>query len=214
MSPSPNAAPFDPTKLPENPALPKDPAQRAFILKVAPLARKVQVLTGIPASVAIAQAIKESAWGKKPIPPDEYGPSYNYLGHKCSSSDRKTPLFVEWRPIRFVTTHEEIDGRLVQIQACFKGYTNELDGFLDWAYRFYRFAFFFGDDIIRKALAYRANWRAFLDNGALHNYATGSGYVASVKSLIEQYQLYRYDVPVKYWRLDSRIAQLLPVPKT
>jgi flagellum-specific peptidoglycan hydrolase FlgJ len=205
--------PFDPNVLPDNPALPNDPSQKAFILKIAPLTRKVQVLTGIPASVGIAQAIKESGWGERPIPGDRFGPSYNYLGHKCSSRDRETPLYVEWRPIQLVWTSEEISGQIVRVQACFKGYWSELDGFLDWAFRFYRFAYYFGDNTIKRALSYRRNWQAFLDNGALYNYATGNKYVLSVKEIIKNYQLYRYDVPVEHWRLHPVINQLLPAAK-
>lgn len=53
--------------------------QFAFIEKIAPLARTSQEKYGVPASVTIAQAILESAWGKSVLTCS----ANNYFGIKC-----------------------------------------------------------------------------------------------------------------------------------
>ncbi len=208
----PTPEPFDPKRLPSNPALPKGKKERDFILWMAPIARQVQVMTGIPASVCIAQASLESDWGSVPIPRDEKGPSHNYWGMKCSSYDRSTPFYVDWRKIRSPT--HEYDPKTKKYYRkvdCFKGYNSPLEGAVDWAFRFYRFGFYFGDQKIRSALSARRNWEAFLDRGALHNYATGPNYLPSIKKLIRSFKLYLYDVPPEHWDLLPEIAKIAPV---
>lgn len=166
--------PFDPNVHPNNPALPRDPSQRAFILKIAPLARQVQVLTGIPASVGIAQAIKESGWGESGLSKRYHNLHGAKTGDEdsndpnapCSKNLNPGPLDVPWQGVRMATQEERYFGSRryrVWVYACFRVYNSDYDSFLDWALRFYRFAL--KDAKIKQALAYRRNWEAFLNAG-------------------------------------------------
>lgn len=209
--------PFDPNVLPNNPALPRDPSQRAFILKIAPLARKVQVLTGIPASVGIAQAIHETGWGTSGMYRDLKNLYGFKTGGRCDGSDRSDgtkPLEVPWtsqyRPVNEPCPY-------------FRKYASEYDSILDWALRFYRCALYScpykgkPDLVVLHALSYRQNWLAFLNAGALHSYNPLPGdpesrqYTEKIINLIRSYQLYRYDVPVQYWKLREDVSKVVPV---
>jgi hypothetical protein len=209
-----NQKAFDPNVLPDNPALPNDPSQKAFILRIAPLTRKVQVLTGIPASVGIAQAIHETAWGTSGI----YRDLNNLFGFKagCDTSGKPRPRASsqEWLEVDWVAVFRPVN------EPCpyFRKYSSAYDSILDWALRFYRLVFKFkaDDGSIAKALANRKSWDLFLASGALWNYNSLPGdprsqkYTSMIVNLIRTYQLYRYDVPVNAWRLRPDVAALVP----
>lgn len=78
-----------------------------FIAAMLPGARQCRQATGVPVGVTLAQAACESAWGAK-------APGNNLFGIKADAS---------WRgPITEFLTHEELNGRWIEITGRFRAY--------------------------------------------------------------------------------------------
>ena len=77
---------------------------------------------GVPASVTIAQAILESAWGRSELA----ARANNYFGIKCSATTSPHQIGCVDRD-----TWEHIDGRDVTVTASFRRYASMTDSFLD-----------------------------------------------------------------------------------
>lgn len=93
-------------------------SQQAFIASIAPGAADTMKLTGIPASVTIAQAILETGWGKS-VPPG----SCNYFGIKATPG----------QPYVTVFTNEFVNGTAQRITQEFAKYDDPAEGFYDHA---------------------------------------------------------------------------------
>lgn len=92
-----------------------------YIAAVAPLAQRVSRSYHVPASVAIAQSVLESDWGRSLLTATDR----NYFGIKCLAGWRG-PIAVGCRTY---TTREK---RPVKIRAQFRVYASALDSFRDY----------------------------------------------------------------------------------
>lgn len=145
--------------------------QQKFIDKVAPHAKKAQQDHGILASLTIAQAILESAWGKSSI-------GNNIFGIKANSSWKgKTQL---------VDTKEYLNGKWVTVKAKFRDYDSIEDSIKDHTSLFTRLDRYAN---LRGELDFeRACYLVWKDG-----YATDPDYPAKLTSIIRQYKLYEFD---------------------
>lgn len=164
------------------------PAQ--LIAWLAPMARQAQRLTGIPASLAIAQALLESDGDLS----QGYAPSWlathahNLYGMTAGDGT----------PTRYW------DGQTVERNGrAWRKYRTYQQAVMDWALLFYRVGAY------APALAYRTQPLVFASI-IVPTYAPGSdgntGYLATVTALFNQYQLGQYDVPPDQWTLDTRLV--------
>jgi hypothetical protein len=154
------------------PAVPGTAGQRAFIEQIAPGAMATQQKYGVPASVTIAQAIDESGWGQSLLASQDH----NLFGIKGSG-----PAGSDLLP-----TQEFIGGQLVDSTAPFRVYYDigqsiEAHGKL-----------LARSDYFTNAMANRHQPNAFAQ--ALTGvYATDPSYGATLISLMQRYDLYRFD---------------------
>jgi flagellum-specific peptidoglycan hydrolase FlgJ len=154
---------------------PKPPAsspQRAFFDRILPYALETQAMTGIPASVTMAQAALESGWGK-------HAPGNNFFGIKG-----KGPA-----GIQKLSTREFINGRWQRTLANFRRYNNALESFLDHALVISE-----GKNL-KHAMQHTASARDFVHalQSGKYRYATDPQYEAKIMQLITRYGLERYD---------------------
>lgn len=143
-----------------------------FIAAMLPGARACQQDTGVPVGVTIAQAACESAWGKK-------APGNNLFGIKADSS---------WSgPTVDFLTHEEYNGRWVEITAKFRAYPGFPESLVDHG-RFLK-------DNPRYALCFqRKDAISFAKWVAAAGYATADNYATTLCSIINSHNLSQYDV--------------------
>ena len=145
---------------------------------------EAQRLTGIPASVTIAQAALESGWGA--FVPEG---SFNYFGVKRGSW--AGAYTVQW-------TREEHDGHSRVVRDSFRVYSSLREACIDHALVFYNGAY-------EPALAHRRQPMSFARLIA-PTYATDGRYGEKLVYLIERYQLHRFDLPLEAWRLDPGLV--------
>jgi hypothetical protein len=146
--------------------------QRAFINEVARGAMATQRRYGVPASVTIAQAIDESAWGQSVLATTDH----NLFGIKGTG-----PAGADVQP-----TQEFINGQLVNTTASFRIYHDVAQSIDAHARLLARSGDYAG------AMSQRHNPDAFA--AALTGvYATDPQYGAKLIRLMRQYDLYRYD---------------------
>ena len=146
--------------------------QRAFLKKILPYALYTQRLTGIPASVTLAQAALESGWGK-------HAPGNNFFGIKG-----KGPAGSQW-----LMTSEFRNGKNVRTRAEFRRYHDPLQSFLDHAKVISEGRY------LRHAMQHTQSAEAFVHalQSGKRRYATDPGYSEKIMSLIHRYQLEKYD---------------------
>lgn len=149
----------------------------AFIAGVAPMAQQGQRMFGVPASVAIAQAILESGWGESTL--SKYGQAY--FGVKCSS----TPSPYQDGCIN-MSTWEVFNGVSVTVVAPFRTYSKVSDSFLDHGH--------FLRNNSRYAPAFQTN-NADDFARAIHRagYATDPSYAQKIINIINANNLRRFD---------------------
>ncbi|MFO1462423.1 MAG: glucosaminidase domain-containing protein [bacterium] len=137
-----------------------------------PYALAAQRLTGVPASVSLAQAALESGWGK-------HAPGQNFFGIKGRGPAGTQRL----------STREFHRGRMVRTLANFRRYHDPLESFLDHA------RLLAEGPRLHHAMAYRHNAQAFvhaLQSGP-YRYATDPRYEAKLLAIIRTHRLDRYD---------------------
>jgi lysozyme len=147
-------------------------AQRAFIDSVAPGAIAARHRYGVPASVTIAQAIQESAWGRSSLAASYH----NLFGIKGSG-----PAGSAWLP-----TSEYAGGQWVTVDAAFRAYDNDAQSIADHAELLATSGYY------TQAMAVRSVPDAFA-NALTGVYATDPHYGAALISLMRLYDLYQYD---------------------
>jgi flagellum-specific peptidoglycan hydrolase FlgJ len=161
------------------PTAPGSAFQRAFIEQVAPGAIATQQKYGVPASVTIAQAIDESAWGQSILATHDHN-LFGIKGTGPAGSD-------------LLPTREFAGGQLVDTTAPFRiyhdmGQSIEAHGKL-----------LARSDYFTNAMANRHQPNAFA--AALTGvYATDPGYGTKLIQLMQQYNLYRFDVAARAHR--------------
>jgi len=146
--------------------------QQAFISLVAPGAVAAQQRSGVPASVTIAQAIEESAWGQSSLA----ARYHNLFGIKGTGPAGSIAL----------PTQEYENGSWVTIDAQFAVYHNDAESIADHAELLATGGYY------ARAMADRAHPDAFA-NDLTGVYATDPGYGANLIALMKLYNLYQYD---------------------
>jgi flagellum-specific peptidoglycan hydrolase FlgJ len=154
------------------PAVPATTAQQGFISAVAPGAMAAQARYGIPAAVTIAQAIDESGWGQSELAVRDH----NLFGIKGSG-----PAGTDAMP-----TQEFLNGGWETTTGYFRVYHNMAESIADHS------QLLATTPSYQRAMADRAVPDAFA-NDLTGVYATDPDYGSTLISLMQLYDLYRYD---------------------
>lgn len=94
----------------------KDMTPKEFVKQYFFEAFQSQIRTGVPVLVTLAQAALESGWGK-------YAKGNNFFGIKAGKS---------WQgETQVLKTKEEIEGKVIQIEAKFRKYETAEESFVD-----------------------------------------------------------------------------------
>jgi flagellum-specific peptidoglycan hydrolase FlgJ len=168
VSPSPSSASSSPKQY----ATPGTRNQQAFISLVAPGAVAAQQRYGVPASVTIAQAIEESAWGQSSLAADYH----NLFGIKGTGPAGSVTL----------PTQEYENRSRVTIDAQFAAYHNDSESIAGHAELLATSGYY------TRAMADRAYPDAFASD-LTGVYATDPDYGANLIALMRLYNLYQYD---------------------
>ena len=148
-----------------------------FIAILAPAAQACMQITRIPASIIIAQAALESAWGESRLTVA----ANNLFGIKADSA---------WHGSSYrIQTKEYVDGHPVLIEALFRSYP-------DWASSIADHATF----LLGPRYAEAFNTRNGIDFGyaiAAAGYATDPQYGQKLAEIIETHHLLAYDEPAQ-----------------
>lgn len=172
-TPSHKSAPYQRHAAPAA-ATPGTKAQQAFINQIASGAIAAQRRFGVPASVTIAQAIDESAWGTSQLAANDY----NLFGIKGSGPAGSVTL----------PTQEFENGQWVTVDAQFRVYHNVAESISDHAELLATSGYY------THAMADRAAPDAFA-NDLTGVYATDPEYGSNLIALMRLYNLYRFDSP-------------------
>jgi hypothetical protein len=154
-----------------------DVSQQAFLSMAAQAARGEQALTGVPASVTVAQAILESDWGRSELARD----ANNYFGMKAIGTLGNDG--VVWLP----TAEYDDAGELYQTVSAFRAYKSLADSLADH------------DRLLQTASRYAAAMqvtgdpRQFAESIAEAGYSTDPDYADKLVGLMDRYDLYRLD---------------------
>lgn len=144
---------------------------KAFLEKIGPAAVQAMKESGVLASLIIAQAALESAWGAS-------APGNMLFGVKAGTTWKgKTQL---------LTTHEVIKGHRVKVKALFRAYDSWLDSLRDHT------------RLLTTATRYRAvvgerDYKKACKAIQAAGYATDPKYADKLIGLIEKYQLQKWD---------------------
>ena len=172
VTPAPAASPSSASSSPKQYATPGTRNQQAFISLVAPGAVAAQQRYGVPASVTIAQAIEESAWGQSSLA----ARYHNLFGIKGTGPAGSVTL----------PTQEYENGSWVTIDAQFAVYRNDAESIAGHAELLATSGYY------ARAMADRAYPDAFA-NDLTGVYATDPDYGANLIALMKLYNLYQYD---------------------
>jgi hypothetical protein len=151
--------------------------QQAFLDTAAQAARDSAALTGVPASVTVAQAILESDWGRSQLAQS----ANNYFGIKALGS--LGPDGVVWMP----TAEYDDAGQLYQTVSPFRAYKSLTDSMTDH------------DLLLQTASRYAAAMKAAQDPKqfaallARAGYSTDPAYADKIIALMDRYNLYQLD---------------------
>jgi flagellum-specific peptidoglycan hydrolase FlgJ len=148
-------------------------AQQAFISEVARGAIAAQRDYGVPASVTIAQAIDESGWGQSGLAMRDH----NLFGIKGVGPAGSDPM----------PTSEYVNGQQVSLTASFRVYRSVAQSIDDHGRLLATSGYY------KKSMALRHNPNAFASS-LTGVYATDPTYGQQLISLMQQYDLYRYDL--------------------
>lgn len=154
-----------------------------FIKKIAPMAQHGERSQGVPASVSIAQAILESGWGESGLTKK----ANSYFGIKCFS--RVSPYQDGCHEVP--TTEYNPSGTSYRITARFRKYSSLERSVLDHGH------FLRNNSRYSNAFKYTNNPDRFAFEIHKAGYATDPGYTSLLISLMQRYNLYRYDVTPK-----------------
>lgn len=153
----------------------------AFIKSIAPLAQASQKKYGVPASVAMAQAILESGWGKSSL--TKKGNAF--FGIKCSSKSKYANGCMNMR------TREVYNGKEAYINDGFRTYPRVQNSFYDHG------LFLRSNSRYSKAFKYQKNPNQFIREVHKAGYATDPNYTKLIVSIMKSNNLYKYDKPAK-----------------
>lgn len=151
--------------------------QASFIRTAAEAAQESQRVTGIPASVTIAQAILESYWGSSKLSRE----NNNYFGIKAR--ERPGSAGVVWYNV-----WEVENGVSVVQNEPFRAYKSAADSFVDHGY------FFLQNGRYARALAAKDDPQQFAREINAAGYATDPSYAPKLIGLMDRFNLYAYDL--------------------
>jgi hypothetical protein len=151
--------------------------QMAFLNTAALAARQGQALTGVPASVTVAQAILESDWGRSTLAQD----ANNYFGMKVLGTLGNDGLV--WMP----TSEYDAAGQLYQTTSAFRAYKSLADSMADHDRLL--------GTVSRYATAMQSadDPRQFAVLIAQAGYSTDPAYADKLVALMDRYNLYQLD---------------------
>ena len=143
-----------------------------FFRRLLPYALYTQRLTGVPASVTLAQAALESGWGK-------HAPGNNFFGIKGSGPAGAQVLH----------TREFRHGRWVTLRLKFRRYHDPLECFLDHA------RIIAEGRYLKQAMQHTESARAFVQalQSGRYKYASDPRYATKILDLIRRYHLEGFD---------------------
>lgn len=149
--------------------------EKAYIERFAPLAIKEMRRVGVPASITLAQAVVESNAGQSRLAIK----SNNHFGIKCKSY--WTGLTVQYKDDDFDTK-----GRL--LESCFRAYGDIESSFKDHS------DFLKGSDKYADLFALdKSDYKGWAVGLMSSGYATDKTYALKLITVIEDFQLYRFD---------------------
>ncbi len=148
------------------------PNPKIFIQNLAPFAIYTQQMTGIPASVTLAQAALESGWGK-------HAPGNNFFGIKGKGPAGSQSL----------RTTEVQQGEKIRIHDLFRKYHDPFESFLDHAKVIAQGRY------LKHAMEHTGSAEAFVTalQSKKTKYATDPNYVQKIMSIVHKYDLEKYD---------------------
>jgi flagellar protein FlgJ len=152
-------------------------SQEAFIFQVAVGAQESQRTTGVPSSVAIAQAILESSWGRSFLARE----ANNLFGVKALT--KEGPAGVVW-----IDAWEVQDGQDINVPQPFRKYHTVAESIVDHG------LFFIENRRYASALAAKDDGMEFARRIAAAGYATDPDYAPKLMALMDRYDLYQWDV--------------------
>ncbi len=172
-------------------------APETFIATIGPLAQSVAAQEDLYASVMIAQAILESGWGSSAL---SQAPYHNLFGIKGNYQGQSVQM----------QTQEFFNGQWVTIYDHFRAYPSYTESLMDNARVLKTTSFSPG--VYFYSGAWRSNTTSYRDATAwlTGRYATDPGYAGKLNSLIETYQLTRFDAPANH----PTIPETPEVPNT
>jgi Mannosyl-glycoprotein endo-beta-N-acetylglucosaminidase len=151
--------------------------QQAFLEMAGKAARASAALTGVPASVTVAQAILESDWGRSQLAQS----ANNYFGVKAMGT--LGPDGVVWLP----TAEYDSSGQPYQTVSAFRAYKSLTESMTDH------------DLLLQMSSRYAAamqvarNPKQFAAQLAQAGYATDPAYADKLVALMDRYNLYQLD---------------------
>jgi LysM repeat protein len=148
-----------------------------FIAAAVPPAQDSQRATGVPASVTIAQAILESNWGDSLLARE----ANNFFGIKAYGAAANQNVY-------WMAAWEVVHGKNVESFEPFRAYATPEASFADHG------LFFRQNPRYWPALYLAADARAFAQAIADAGYATDPAYGAKLVTIMDQYDLYQYDL--------------------
>ncbi|HLH26133.1 MAG TPA: glucosaminidase domain-containing protein [Chloroflexota bacterium] len=152
--------------------------RQQFIAAAAVAAQETQRRYGVPASVAIAQAIHETGWGASLLARE----GNNFFGIKGRNSEGTAG--VVW-----MSTWEVVNGVNLFPREPFRAYNTPDESFLDYG------LFFHANQRYHAALAVAHDPRAFIRAISAAGFATDPVYPAKIIRVMDTYDLYQYDLP-------------------
>ncbi|ADD42447.1 glucosaminidase domain-containing protein [Stackebrandtia nassauensis] len=161
------------------PASGKPGSRQEFINNVGNAAKAGQERFGVPASVASAQAILESGWGKSGLAQE----ANNYFGIKCADGD---PGSTASSCVNY-KTWEVINGNDTTVRDAFRAYDSPSDSFLDHG------QFLSENPRYAEAFKHTDDPDQFIREVHKAGYATDPGYADKIIGLMQKYDLYRFN---------------------
>jgi len=151
--------------------------QQSFLDSAAQAARESQALTGVPASVTVAQAILESNWGLSGLAQS----ANNYFGIKAMGSLGNDGV------VYLPTSEYDDSGQLYETVSAFRAYKSLADSMADHASLLETSARYSG------AMKVANDPKQFAEMIADEGYSTDPSYADKLVALMDHYNLYQLD---------------------
>src|SRR5436309_11377623 len=166
-----------PRSMAHQPDRPARTPEEAFIFPLVEPAQESQLVTGVPTSVTIAQAILETYWGSSFLARE----ANNYFGIKAQTKPGSDG--VVW-----IDAWEVEAGQNVVRPEPFRKYSNVVESLVDHG------RFFLENSRYRHALEAKNDAREFARRINAAGYATDPAYASKLISYMDRYDLYQYDL--------------------